>query len=86
MLYNRHDALADALLALLRGEGDLVVGDNEPYTVDDETDYTIPVHGEQRDIPHVAIEVRQDLIGEEPGQRQWAERLAKLLPQAAAGI
>ena len=86
VLYNRHDALADALLALLRGEGDLVVGDNEPYTVDDETDYTIPVHGEQRDIPHVAIEIRQDLIGEEPGQRQWAERLAKLLPQAAAGI
>ena len=86
VLYNRHDALAEALLALLRGEGDLVVGDNEPYTVDDETDYTIPVHGEQRDIPHVAIEVRQDLIGEEPGQRQWAERLAKLLPQAAAGI
>ena len=86
VLYNRHDALADALLALLREQGDLTVGDNEPYTVDDETDYTIPVHGERRGIPHVAIEIRQDLIGEEKGQLQWAERLAELLPKAAAGI
>ena len=75
-----------ALLALLRAPGDLVVGDNEPYDVTDDTDYTIPVHGEQRGIPHVAIEIRQDLIGEEAGQRQWAERLADLLPKAAAKI
>ena len=86
VLYNRHDALAEALLALLRGRGDLTVGDNEPYTVDDETDYTIPVHGERRGIAHVAIEIRQDLIAEESGQRQWAERLAELLPKAAAGM
>ena len=86
VLYNRHDTLADALLALLRGQGDLTVGDNEPYTVDDETDYTIPVHGERRGIPHVGIEIRQDLIGADTGQRQWADRLAELLPKAAAKI
>jgi hypothetical protein len=38
--------LPPLLLQLLRAEGDLVVGDNEPYAVSDETDYTIPVHGE----------------------------------------
>lgn len=90
VLYNRHDTLADALLALLRGQlselGDLTVGDNEPYTVDDDTDYTIPMHGERRGIAHVAIEIRQDLISEEAGQRQWADRLAELLPKAAAKI
>ena len=86
VLYHRYRALAAALLALLRGERDLVVGDNEPYDVSDDTDYTIPVHGEQRGIPHVAIEIRQDLIGEEIGQRQWAERLAELLPKAAERI
>ena len=80
VLYNRYDALAAALLALLRAPGDLVVGDNEPYTVDDETDYTIPVHGEQRGIPHVAIEIRQDLIGDEPGQGDW------LMGRAAGGF
>jgi len=86
VLYHRYGALAQALLALLRAPGDLVVGDNEPYDVTDDTDYTIPVHGEQRGIPHVAIEIRQDLIGEEADQRQWAERLADLLPKAAAKI
>jgi predicted N-formylglutamate amidohydrolase len=86
VLYHRYRALAAALLAQLRGERDLVVGDNEPYAVSDDTDYTIPVHGEQRGIPHVAIEIRQDLIAEESGQRQWAERLAALLPRAAAEI
>ena len=84
VLSHRDRALAAALLELLRKRGEWVVGDNEPYDVTDDTDYTIPVHGERRGIPHVAIEIRQDLIGEEPGQRQWAERLAELLPKAAA--
>jgi predicted N-formylglutamate amidohydrolase len=84
VLYNRYRALADALRAELSAPGDLIVGDNEPYTVDDETDYTIPVHGETRGIPHVAIEIRQDLIGDEAGQDYWAQRLAETLPEAAS--
>ena len=47
-LYHRDTHLPPLLLKLLRAEGDLVVGDNEPYAVSDETDYTIPVHGEAR--------------------------------------
>ena len=82
VLYNRDQRLADALLELLRGEPGLVVGDNEPYTVSDATDYTIPVHGEQRRLPHVAIEIRQNLIAQEAGQRWWAALLARLLPRA----
>jgi predicted N-formylglutamate amidohydrolase len=86
VLYHRYSALAEALLALLRAPGDLVVGDNEPYNVTDDTDYTIPEHGERRGIPHAAIEIRQDLIGDAPGQRHWGERLAELLPQAAKSV
>ena len=67
---------------LLRGEQGLVVGDNEPYSVTDASDYTIPVHGEQRHLHHVAIEIRQDLIGDEAGQIRWAALFARLLPQA----
>jgi predicted N-formylglutamate amidohydrolase len=84
VLYNRYRALADALRMALSVPGDLTVGDNEPYTVDDETDYTIPVHGEARGIPHVAIEIRQDLIAGDAGQQEWAERLAAGLSKAAA--
>ena len=52
------------MLELLRAEGDLVVGDNAPYAVSDLTDYGVPVHGEKRGLPHVEIEIRQDLIAD----------------------
>jgi predicted N-formylglutamate amidohydrolase len=78
-LYHRDKTLPPLLLKLLRGEADLVVGDNEPYAVSDETDYTIPVHGEARGLINTGIEIRQDLIGDQAGQRQWAERLARIL-------
>jgi predicted N-formylglutamate amidohydrolase len=81
VLYNRDPGYARILLDLLEREGDLVVGDNEPYRVGDLTDYTIPVHGERRGLPHVEIEIRQDLIADEAGQRAWAARLARVLPE-----
>jgi predicted N-formylglutamate amidohydrolase len=82
VLYNRDRRLAHILMDLLRREQGLVVGDNEPYSVTDASDYTIPVHGEQRRLHHVAIEIRQDLIGDEAGQIRWAALFARLLPQA----
>jgi predicted N-formylglutamate amidohydrolase len=82
VLYNRDPRFASILLDLLRSERGLVVGDNEPYSVTDASDYTIPVHGEQRHLHHVAIEIRQDLIADGAGQRRWADLLARLLPQA----
>lgn len=77
-LYNRDDRLPHLLRDLLRKEGDLVVGDNEPYAVSDATDYTIPVHAEKRGLMNTGIEIRQDLIGDPSGQHQWAERLARI--------
>jgi len=81
VLYNRDPRFANILMDLLRCEQGLVVGDNEPYRVTDASDYSIPIHGEQRDLHHVAIEIRQDLITDEAGQRQWADLFARLLPQ-----
>jgi predicted N-formylglutamate amidohydrolase len=82
VLYNRDPSFAHILRDLLKTEGDLVVGDNEPYFISDESDYGIPVHGERRRIPHVELEIRQDLIAGEAGQEAWAGRLARLLPRA----
>jgi predicted N-formylglutamate amidohydrolase len=69
-----------AMLRLLRDEGDLVVGDNEPYAMD-AIDYTAPCHarGPGRDM--LELEVRQDLIADAPGQALWARRLARLLQE-----
>jgi predicted N-formylglutamate amidohydrolase len=86
VMYHRDERLAAELLRLLRGDERLVVGDNQPYSIDDETDYTIPVHGESRGIPHVALELRQDLVGDEAAQAGWAGRLARLLKQGAAAL
>jgi predicted N-formylglutamate amidohydrolase len=78
-LYHRDRTLPPLMLQHLRAEGDLVVGDNEPYAVSDQTDYTIPVHGEMRGLINSGIEIRQDLIGDQAGQKQWADRLARIL-------
>ncbi len=80
VLYQRDARLAHPLLAALREEPGLVVGDNQPYAVSDATDYAIPVHGERRGLLHVELEIRQDLIADERGQAEWAARLARLLP------
>ena len=83
VLYNRDARLAEPLLQLLRGEGDLVVGCNQPYAASDLSDYSLVQHGERRDIPYVELEIRQDLIADEAGQAAWAERLACLLLKAS---
>jgi predicted N-formylglutamate amidohydrolase len=86
VLYNRDKRLAHILLDLLRAEGDIVIGDNAPYSVSDLTDYTVPIHAERRGLPHVEIEIRQDLIAEEAGQVSWAARFARLLLAADARL
>jgi len=86
VLYNRDARLAGILLDLLRQEGDLTVGDNQPYAITDASDYTVPVHGEERGLPHVEIEIRQDLIDDRAGQGAWASRLARLLRAADARL
>lgn len=82
VLYNRDRSFAGPVLDMLRRERNVKVADNEPYFVSDETDYTIPHHGEARALPHVEIEIRQDLVSDEKGQAEWAARIAEALAAA----
>ncbi len=82
LLYNRDRRFADILMALLTREEGLIIGDNEPYSVSDASDYSVPVHGERRGLLHVEIEIRQDLIADTSGQRAWSAILTRLLPRA----
>jgi predicted N-formylglutamate amidohydrolase len=86
VLYNRDARLAAILLDLLRREADLVVGDNAPYAVTEDSDYGVPTHGEKRGLAHVEIEIRQDLIVTPEGQAAWAQRFARLLKAADAAL
>ena len=79
VLFNRDERLARILLTRLKRDPALVVGENQPYAVSDASDYSIVTYGERRGIPHVEIEIRQDLIAQAASQRAWAERLERLL-------
>ena len=82
LLFNRDTRLARILKRHLSEDGTLVVGENEPYKVSDGSDYTIVNYGERRQLPHIEIELRQDLIATCAGQKEWSERLARTLPSA----
>ena len=86
ILYNRDRRLAHQVLKALRRDGALHVTDNQPYFLSDETDYTIPRHGEARGLLHVEIEIRQDLISSESGQMEWAARIAAALEDAERAL
>jgi predicted N-formylglutamate amidohydrolase len=71
--------LTDAVLAALRHPGDVVVGDNQPYDLDPEVDYSTPFHALRRKLPYLQVEFRQDEIADAASQRRWAVRLAHTL-------
>jgi predicted N-formylglutamate amidohydrolase len=76
VLFFRHTRLAEIMLDLLRQEPDLTVGENAPYALTEDSDYSIPFHAERRGFEHVEIEIRQDLIATPEGQADWANRFA----------
>lgn len=83
VLWDRDPRLAVPLIAALRAEPDIVVGDNEPYTGRLYGD-TLYRHGTRRGLAHALIEVRQDLLAVRDGVEAWADRLARILSRLAA--
>ncbi|WBU61531.1 N-formylglutamate amidohydrolase [Paracoccus albus] len=86
VLYNRDKTLSPAMLEILREDTAHCVGDNQPYSVGDDTDYTIPVFGEARGIPCVEIEIRNDLTEGAWQVGYWADLLAASLRKAQAKL
>jgi len=82
----REPRFARLVMQGLQAESGIVVGDNEPYALSDSSDFTVPIHAERRGIAHVEIEVRQDLIADESGQTEWADRLAAVLRSAEISL
>lgn len=84
VLYSPRDCrLAMALLAELQAAGDLIVGDNAPYSGHLPGD-AVDRHALQAGRPNVLVEVRQDLIACAEGQTAWGARLAGHLQAALA--
>ena len=86
VLYSHLDPrLSRALIAGLRRDGDLCVGDNEPYDGHLPGD-SIDVHALQKGRHNTLIELRSDLIGDKVAQETWAQRLAPALIQALEAV
>ena len=80
ILWDTDPRMAKPLLDALFAEGDLIVGDNEPYHGGLEGD-TMWQHGTSRGLAHALVEVRQDLIRDAAGQAAWGDRLARMMRQ-----
>ncbi len=86
VLYDPRDPdFSRAVLDALRREPGLVIGDNEPYRGGLPGD-TMDRHGMARGLPHVLVELRQDLVADEAGQAAWAERLERAVRGAMAWL
>ena len=81
VLWDGDQRLAGPLLEAFWAEGDLIVGDNEPYSGQLEGD-CLWQHATQRGLVNALIEVRQDLIRDAAGQAAWAERLGRIVERA----
>jgi predicted N-formylglutamate amidohydrolase len=79
ILWDKDPRISQALIAHFRQSKEICIGDNEPYSGRHPNDFTIDYHAEPARLPHVGIEVRQDLVADAAGARTWAGILADAL-------
>ena len=80
VLFGDDARLATSLLEAFYAEGDLIVGENEPYAGQLEGD-CLWRHGDQRGLASAIVEIRQDLIRDAAGQEAWSERMRRIVEQ-----
>ena len=78
VLWDKDERLRNIFLEGLRDAGYLV-GDNEPYSGKAPQDFTIDHHAEETGLPHIGIEIRQDLIDDEAGVVEIAEVMQQII-------
>jgi len=84
VIHDEDMRLAGPILTALSAVEEITIGDNEPYSPADRVYYTLERHARPRNLPCVMIEIRNDEIGDERGQRQWADLLAGILAATMA--
>ena len=80
ILWNEDGRIPLPLIARLTAQG-CVVGDNQPYSGKNDHGYSVHEQAEKRRLPHVLIELRQDLIDTHHGAAEWADRLGDALEE-----
>ena len=83
ILWDTDPRIPVPLMNALRAQG-ITVGDNEPYSGKAPADHTVDYHAEGGGLPHVSIEIRQDLVNHPEGVAQWARILGDALERILA--
>jgi predicted N-formylglutamate amidohydrolase len=84
VLWNKDGRLAKPILEWLGRDPAICVGDNKPYDGRAGRGYGVTMHGEQEGLPHVLLELRQDLIDTHHGAEAWAALLGRLFEDLLA--
>lgn len=78
VLWDTDTRLRDIFLQDFTAAG-YFVGDNEPYSGKAPQDFTIDHHAQDVGLPHIGIEVRQDLIDDKKGVEEVAEVMHRII-------
>ncbi len=78
VLWDKDPVTAEIFLTRL-GEAGYLVGDNEPYSGKDPEDFTIDYHAESIGLPHVGIEISQNLINHDDGVKHVSDTLNEII-------
>ncbi len=84
--YEDNSVSAAQWLTALRSQLEVPVGDNQPYSIETDVDYTLPFHGEKHGIDAVMLEIRQDQISHAAGAKRWSEIIARAWQQSNHSI
>ncbi len=79
VLWDHDENLAKNLLSNLEQQAQeqvppMQIGDNKPYHANSPQGYSLVVHAKNTGVEMALVEIRQDLIGDAPGQ-QWASEI-----------
>ena len=85
ILWDKDRRVSVPMIEHLR-EHRFIVGDNEPYSGKAPQDFTIDHHAEEAGLPHVGIEIRQDLIDDDAGVDRIATVMQPLIEKIQAQI
>ncbi|CAK7192282.1 hypothetical protein COMNV_00473 [Commensalibacter sp. Nvir] len=79
VLHDKNNQFSLIFKKHLKNKYSFPIGDNKPYALSDENDYTIPFHSQETSIPYLELEIRQDLIETMEQQQVWSNQLKNVL-------
>ena len=72
--WTRDSRVARPIVTALRAVPGLIVGDNQPYSLEIGHDFTVPEHALSRGLAHLQVEFRNDLVAAIAGAYRFADQ------------